>query len=651
MRFSIGTLIIGVICLTVPAGVAADSSPLTVRITSPTGRTGVAGAVRIVAQVGDVDETPLDSVKFFVNQALVGEDVEGPVYAVEWLDDNPFEATEITVEVTDAIGRSARDAVQLKPFELVEATQVLSVLLDATVQDAQGRLVRGLGADAFALEENGVRQKLDVVRQDTLPAIYTLLVDSSQSMARRVEFLRSAAGRLSQHLRPRDRVLVVPFSRTLGAVTGPTDDRSTIAEAIASIEPRGGTAILDSLSAAAKLASGVEGRRVMILVTDGYDEHSSTSFEKAVAAVQSSGSTVYAIGVGGVAGISLQGEEQLRRIAAATGGRAFFPFREEQLPEVHDRVASDVSSRYLVSYTPTNQSIDGTWRAVSLVTGDPTHKVWTKPGYFAPKPPPVHPIVEFTVTDTARRYPSISRDDLTVVEDGVEQTIEAFQEATGPMSIVLALDESGSMRKTADAVKAAAKSFVAALRPEDQLAVMRFSDEPVLARDPSTARTEHLMTIDAYAPHGGTALYDAIHEAVSRLKGVDGRRVVVVLTDGRDENSAGTGPGSVTTFDALAKALRETDTTVFTIALGSNVDRTRLEQVATDSGGESYFPETVDALPGEYARIIENLRRRYIVSYTSTNIERDGAWRAVEIRTPQPEMTVRSRGGYFAPEK
>jgi VWFA-related protein len=173
----------------------------------------------------------------------------------------------------------------------------------------------------------------------------------------------------------------------------------------------------------------------------------------------------------------------------------------------------------------------------------------------------------------------------------------------------------------------------------------------VLDRDPTTARSDSLKVIDGYAPRGGTALYDAVNEALVRLKNIEGRKVAVVLTDGRDENNAGTGPGSVTSFDQLLKTLRETQATVFTIALGSNVDRARLETIAAESAGESYFPETVEALPAEYARIIEDLRRRYIASYTSTNAARNGAWRAVDIRASQPGVTVRSRGGYFAPER
>ena len=96
---------------------------------------------------------------------------------------------------------------------------------------------------------------------------------------------------------------------------------------------------------------------------------------------------------------------------------------------------------------PTNQRVDGGWRAVSLVTADPELKVRVKPGYFAPKPPPVRPTIEFTVTGLDRADEDVTRDDLTLVEDGVAQRIDTFHEVTAPVSIVLALDESGSMRR------------------------------------------------------------------------------------------------------------------------------------------------------------------------------------------------------------
>ncbi len=629
----------------------ADAPPLSVRITSPLGRTGVAGAVRIVARVEHQADVPVQNVRFFVNKTLVGEDGEGPVFAVEWVDDNPFVPTDIEVEAMDAQGRTARDAVSLTAFEFVETAEVLSVLLEASVHDRAGRFIAGMTQGGFVLHEDGVRQELEIVRPETLPATYVMLVDASQSMARRVGFLREATGRLMRHLHEADRMLVVPFSRTLGAMTGPTADPVTVADALASIQPRGGTAIFDALVDTAAFVGKRPGRHVIVLLTDGYDEHSNASVDDAVRAIQGSGATVYVIGVGGVAGISLKGEGLLKRIAAETGGRVFFPYRETELPIVHDRVASDVAHRYLITYTPTNQKVDGTFRKIDLTTTEPEYTVRTKPGYYAPSPPPVRPTIEFTVTDQSRQYLDVTREDLIVEEDGVPQTVEAFSEATSPVSIVLAIDESGSMRRAADGVKAAARSFVDALRDEDKLAVIRFADRPVLAHDLTLFRSDANKAIDEYTARGGTALYDAVHDALGRLKRVDGRRVVVVMTDGRDENNAGDGPGSLVRFEDVLEELRSTDALVYAIGLGTNVDRERLQQLARESGGEAYFPETVDTLAADYARIVENLRRRYVISYTSTNSTRNGAWRAVEIRSRDGGVRVTSRGGYFAPAK
>ena len=149
--------------------------------------------------------------------------------------------------------------------------------VETSVQDKTGRFVTGLDPSGFSLAEDDVPQTLDVVRAEQLPATYTLLIDSSQSMARRIDFVRDAATRLAGYLREKDRIIVAPFSSTLRTITGPTDDRTTVADAIAKIRPSGGTAILDSLEEAAKIISQVEGRHAIILLTDGYDEHSTPS--------------------------------------------------------------------------------------------------------------------------------------------------------------------------------------------------------------------------------------------------------------------------------------------------------------------------------------------------------------------------------------
>jgi Ca-activated chloride channel family protein len=628
-----------------------ESAPLSVRITSPMGRTGEPGTVRIVAQIRALPGAVLQSVQFLVDGTLLATVSDGPPYATDWIDANPFDPNEITVAVTDSLGNTARDAVLLKPFEVTETSEVTRVLLDASVQDKGGRFIRDLASKDFEVREDGIPQPLDLAAQEDLPATFALLVDSSHSMSRRIDFVREAASRLIGLMRARDRMLVVPFSKTLEPITGPTDDRATVSEAIARITPHGGTAILDCLIQLAPHLGGLEGRRVVVLITDGYDEDSQSRFEDALKAIKAVQATVYVVGIGGVAGISLKGERFLRKLAEETGGRAFLPSREEQLVAVHNVLTSDVQNRYLLSYTPVNQDVDGRWRAITVTIADSNYTVHARSGYFAPKPPPVRPSLEFTITDNERRFLEVDVDDLVVVENGVEQTVDTFLEAVAPVSIILALDASGSMKKAAEIAKAAAGRFVDALRAEDQLALVLFADRSAFAHDLGTAREKTHAAIAQYEAKGGTALYDALADSLERLKTAEGRRAIVVVTDGRDEDNPGTGPGSKRTFEQVREYAHEVDAAIFCIGVGNKVDRRVLEALAAASGGEAYFPDDVSQLEAGYRRVLETLRRRWIITYSSTDSSRDGAWRPVEIRTKDPNAVVHSRRGYFAPEK
>jgi VWFA-related protein len=263
----------------------------------------------------------------------------------------------------------------------------------------------------------------------------------------------------------------------------------------------------------------------------------------------------------------------------------------------------------------------------------------------------VRPSIEFTITDNEDRFVEIGADDLTVVEDGVEQKVDTFQEAVSPVSVVLALDASGSMKKAAAEALAAARRFVQALRPEDQLATVQFADKSEVVHELSKDRQLSLSAIDKYQAKGGTALYDALCDSMIRLKQVEGRRVVVVVTDGRDEDNPGTGPGSAQSFDDVLRYVKETDAVVYAIGMGEKVDRDRLEKLATASGGQAYFPEDASQLDEPYRRVVEHLRRRWLLAYTSSNSNHDGSWRSVDIHTDSPNAVVRSRGGYFAPGK
>jgi VWFA-related protein len=627
----------------------AEPAPITsVRITSPLGRTGLAGVVRIVAQV-HAPPGVTSPVRFFVDGALVGTATAGPPFAVEWADENPFERREIVAETEDPLGRTVRDTIALPAFEITDVTEVTSVLLEAGVYDKTGRFMSQLTPDAFRVTENGVPQSLDLVTREAMPTTLLLLVDNSRSMSRRMEFVHQAAGRLATSLRPMDKLIVAPFTSHIESVTGPTTDRGTIVAAIDAMQASGGTAIFDSLLDAVQLLDGIEGRRAVVLITDGYDEISVNDVDTALTAAARAQITVYVVGIGGVAGISLKGETTLRRVADQTGGRVFFPPREIDLVPVSEAVATDSHSRYLLTYTPSDQNKDGTWRGITVSVAD-GYRVRTRAGYFAPKPPPIRPTVEFTATDRQRAYVSITADDLEVLEDGVPQTVDTFQEAVDPVSIVMAVDGSGSMKKSAEAVREAANTFVDAVRAEDKLALITFSDKPSFAHLLSTNRDWSRAAIAQYQTSGGTALYDALWNSVMHLKPEAGRRAIVLLTDGRDENNPGTGPGSEHSLEDVLTLNKSVGATIFAIGLGTKVDRAGLERLAQETGGDAYFPATGGELADQYRQVVENLRRRYVLSYTSTHGAHDGSWRAVQIVPRMPGVQVKTLGGYFAPE-
>ncbi len=630
---------------------AAQDAPARLRITSPLGRTGLPGTIRIVARLeGEQPDDP-PQVSFYIDKLHLADDLDGPPYEALWSDDNPFEPREIMIRAEFESGAVLTDTLALPPLVVTEAVEVTSIAIEASVVDAKGRFVRDLVASDFTLFENADAQALDLVTQRRQPALFALLVDSSQSMATRYSSVRAAASQLLAPLHPDDEVIVAPFSRAITTVTGPTKDHATVLDAIGAITPTGGTAILDAIQ---QMVSGLPTtyeRRAVILITDGYDEHSTAQFDATVAALREHRVTMYVIGLGGVAGISLKGEKLLSQLAQLTGGRAWFPLDRRRLAEAYAIAAEDVQQRYLLTYTPTNQRRDGTLRKITVKTTTPDLLVRARESYTAPMAPPVRTALEFTAIGEGQQAAALMPEDLVVLEDGVPQTVDTFQEAVLPVTFMLALDSSGSMTRSAERAQAAAREFVGALRPEDQLGMILFADRSEYIHSPMVQREYSLKAIDGYRAQGGTALYDAVYDSLAQIADVKGRRVVVVVTDGRDENAASNGPGSLRVWEDVLFKLQQTEATVYAVGVGTNVDRPRLQQLADRSGGAAYFPEDVTALAADYQKILDELRRRYVVGYESTNRARNGEWRKVEVSVRQRDVTIRSRGGYFAPNQ
>lgn len=629
--------------------VASQSATPSLQITSPLGRTGLPGTIRIVAKIDGIERADVGQVQFYIDRLFLAKDTDGPPFDALWEDEDPFARREIMVQAELASGAVLEDRLVLDPLLVTEAVHVSSIELEASVLDGKGRFVRDLTASDFEILEDAQRQEIDLASQTREPALFALLVDSSQSMAMRAGTVRATARRLLAPLAKNDQVIVMPFSRQILSVTGPTTDHATVLDAISGIQPSGGTAILDALRDSAVALAGRAERRAVVLITDGYDEHSASAFEETIEALRKSDVTLYVIGVGGVAGISLKGERLLTQLAEETGGRAWFPRDERQLGEIYENVASDVQHKYLLAYTPSNQRLDGAWRTIAVKTRLPGLRVRARAGYTAPIPPPIRTSLEFTAVGSEQMPATVTRDGLVVLEDGVPQDVDTFHEAVLPVTIMLALDASGSLKRSEERALEAARGFVMALRPEDEMGMILFADRAEYIHSPGVRREYSLGAIDRYKAEGGTALYDALYDSLAQIAGVKGRRVVVVVTDGRDENAQSNGPGSLRTWDEVLRKLQQTEAAVYAVGIGSRVDRERLQQLADRSGGAAYFPADVTTLAADYRKILDELRRRYVVGYESTNRIRNGEWRKVEVRVSEGAVKIRSRGGYFAP--
>lgn len=258
------------------------------------------------------------------------------------------------------------------------------------------------------------------------------------------------------------------------------------------------------------------------------------------------------------------------------------------------------------------------------------------------------------IDDKDRTVTDLTQKDFRVWEDGVAQTINAFQHQDEPVSMGILVDNSGSMRDKRAAVNAAAFHLLRASNPADRAFVVNFSDRAYLDQ----GFTSNLVALDRglsrFDSHGTTALYDAVAASADELsKAAKNRKqVLLIITDGADNASH---------FD-LQQVIRRVQAlggpVVYTIGLlyDTNKDEYRdahnaLETLSQETGGVAYFPDSladVDRIATEVAR---DIRNQYTIAYHSTKPASLGGYRFVHVEARGPKgqrLTVRTRRGYYA---
>ena len=251
------------------------------------------------------------------------------------------------------------------------------------------------------------------------------------------------------------------------------------------------------------------------------------------------------------------------------------------------------------------------------------------------------------VDDRNRPIRGLEEGAFTVLEDGVAQRLERFEEAAdAPVSAALLIDRSSSMDLHIERVTEAAFGFAqAALATDgDRIAVLSFAERVTVDSGftPSVSQVERALAgIDAL---GGTGLYDAVTQSLNFFEGVQGQTAIVLFSDGKDE-------GSQLRLQQAIDGAHRAGVTIYTLGLETSFeardDRRVLEQLAEETGGSATFLRDLSEIDAAYTAILDEIRSRYLIAYQSSSDKPDRELREIEVEIEQRGAEVRTRRGYF----
>ena len=239
----------------------------------------------------------------------------------------------------------------------------------------------------------------------------------------------------------------------------------------------------------------------------------------------------------------------------------------------------------------------------------------------------------------------LRQQDFELFEDGVAQPISSFVNENAPLDLVLAVDISGSMESALPDVKAAVRQLLSKLRPGDAATLVGFNDTFFVAAEREKDRKTREEAVDLLTSWGGTALYDATVRALDMVSREWGRKGVVIFSDGDDRHS-------LTPRETAMARVQASDAMLYTVGFGGGATvpalRTSLESYARSTGGRAFFPRTVKELDGVFDEVVTELANQYVLSYSSTNLKTDSAWRNIKVLVRKGKYDVRARRGYPA---
>ncbi len=289
---------------------------------------------------------------------------------------------------------SSTQAEEFDPAATIVST-VNEVSLVFTVTDKHGRFIKDLKKeDIQVLDDTKPVGKIRSFSSQTdLPLQVALLVDASNSVRDRFKFEQEAAIEfLNQIIRPNyDKAFVVGFDATPEVTQDFTDNSELLAKGVRSLRAGGGTAMFDAVYFACRDKLMKEPRtgpvrRAVILLSDGDDNLSHVSREETIEMAQRAEVILYTISTN-ISGAKNKGDKILERMSEATGGRAFFPFKIQDVADAFTEIQDELRSQYALSYRPPELIADGRFRPIEITALNPKNlRVRSRHGYYAPAP-------------------------------------------------------------------------------------------------------------------------------------------------------------------------------------------------------------------------------------------------------------------------
>jgi Ca-activated chloride channel family protein len=263
-----------------------------------------------------------------------------------------------------------------------------------TVTDKRDHFVKDLTQNDFRVYDDSkpAQSIQSFSRQTNLPLRVGLLIDASNSVRDRFKFEQEAAIEfLNQIIRPRfDKAFVIGFDTTPEVTQDFSDDAEALSKGVRMLRAGGGTAMYDAIYFACrdKLMQVDKGqiatRRAIILLSDGEDNQSRVSREEAVEMAQRAEVIIYAISTN-TSGLKLRGDKVLEHFAEETGGKAFFPFKIEDVSNAFSEISDELRSQYAISYKPADFAADGKYRKIEILADNKKYHVRARKGYYAPR--------------------------------------------------------------------------------------------------------------------------------------------------------------------------------------------------------------------------------------------------------------------------